>query len=174
MDKNKKLAIISVILFIPMVISLILWMAGLLDLKIFAAFNWVIFLAEFAIFLFISKNSITTRRSNVIIPKGVCEEMAIKAETNIFPQFLVPTNIYKECVFRISLQTKEFKKYPLFYMIRVCEKDTCIQELNKDIKLVPGKVHTFDVIIDCKEKLNFKFNEDVIVQKLLIEELYAT
>lgn len=171
-NKIKVLRIISIALFIPAVISFVLWLAGSLDIKIMAAVNWLVFLAEFIIFLFIMKNSVRTSQANVIIPKGFSEEKVIKAETNIFPNFLVPTNTRKDCIFRISLQIKEFKKYPLFYMIRMCESDTCIQELNKNIKLDQGPVHVFETVINRKEKLNFKFSEDVIVQKLLIEELY--
>lgn len=171
-NKIKMLRIISVVLFIPAIGSFILWLAGLLDIKIMATINWMVFLAEFIIFLFVMKNSIRINQANVIIPKGSSEEKDIRAETNIFPNFFIPTNTRKDCIFRISLQIKEFKKHPLFYMIRTCEGDTCIQELNKNIKLDPGLVHVFEVVINCKEKLNFKFSEDVIVQKLLIEELY--
>jgi hypothetical protein len=86
---------------------------------------------------------------------------------------LVPTNIHRNCIFRISLQIKEFRKHPLFYIIRKCERGTCTQELNKNIKLDLGPMHVFDVAVDSKEKLNFKFNEDVTIQKILVEELYA-
>lgn len=172
MNKIKLLRVISIALFIPAVGSTILWLIGLLDIKIMATINWTIFLAESTIFLFVIQTSIRASQSNVIIPKGFCEEKVIKAETDIFPDFLVPTNTHKGCIFRISLQIKEFKKYPLFYMIRKCERDTCTQELNKDIKLDPGSVHIFEVVIDSNEKLSFKFNEDVIIKKLLIEELY--
>ena len=172
MNKIKLLRIISIGLFIPAVGSIILWLIGLLDIKIMGAINWVIFLVEFTIFLFVMKTSIRTSQASVIIPKDFCEEKAIKAETDIFPNFLVPTNTHKGCIFRISLQIKEFKKCPLFYMVRKSERDTTIQELNKNIELDPLSVHVFEVAIDSKEKLNFKFNEDVIIQKLLIEELY--
>lgn len=161
-------------LFTPAFISFILWLTGRLDIKIMAAINWMVFLAEFIIILIIMKTTIRASQANVIIPKGSCEEKIIKAETNIFPNFLVPTNTNRGCIFRISLQIKEPKKYPLFYMIRTCEKETCVQELNKDIRLDPGHVHMFEVAIISKEKLNFKFSEDVIIQKLLIEELYIT
>lgn len=173
MNKIKKLRIIALVIFIPAVMSIILWLTGLLDIKIMAVINWLVFLAEFIIFLFVTNTSILARDVNVIIPKGFYEEKMIVAETNIFPNFLTPTNTHKDCIFRISLQIKKFKKYPLFYMVRTCEKDTCIQELNKNIKLDPGLVHMFEVNIDSKEKLNFKFNEDVIIHKILIEELYA-
>ena len=172
MNKIKLLRIISIGLFIPAVGSVMLWLTGRLDIKIMAAINWTIFLAEFTIFLFVMKTSIRASQASVIISKGFCEEKVIKAETDIFPNFLVPTNTQRDCIFRISLQIKEFKKYPLFHMIRKCERDTCIQELNKDIKLKTGLVHVFEVIIDSNEKLSFKFSEDVIIQKLLIEELY--
>ena len=174
MDKIKILRIIAVVIFAPVVISFILWLVGLLDIKIMVIINWIVFSAEFIIFLIIMKNRTIMGQANVIIPKAFYEEKTIIAETNIFPNFLIPTNTHRDCIFRISLQIKEFKKHPLFYIIRKCEKDTCIQELNKKIKLDPGLVHIFEVTIDSKEKLNFKFNEDVIIQKLLIEELYIT
>lgn len=174
MKKIKILRIIAIGMFIPAFISFVLWLTGRLDIKIMAAINWIVFLAEFIIFLTVMKTStsIMTSQANVIIPKGFCEEKMVVAETNIFPKFLVPTNTHRDCIFRISLQIKEPKKYPLFYMVRTCEKDTCVQELNKDIKLDPGPVHMFEVAITSKEKLNFKFSEDVIIQKLLVEELY--
>jgi len=172
MNKIKILRIISVVLFIPAIGSFILWWVGMLDIKIMAVVNWVVFTAEFIIFLFVIKTSTMMGRVNVVIPKGFYEEKIVVAEENIFPNFLVPTNTRKGCIFRISLQIKEFKKYPLFYIVRICEKETCIQELNKNIKLDPGQVHVFEVAIDSKEKLNFKFNEDIIIQKLLVEELY--
>jgi len=167
----KMLRIISIVLCIPALGSFILWWVGMLDIKIMAAVNWVVFIAEFIIFLFVMK-TIRMGRANVVIPKGFCEEKIFVAEENIFHDFLIPTNTRKGCIFRIGVQIKEFKKYPLFYIIRICEKETCIQELNKNIKLDPGLVHVFEVVIDSKEKLNFKFNEDVVVQKLLVEELY--
>jgi hypothetical protein len=174
MNKVTILRIISIGAFIPAAISFILWQAGSLDIKTMAIINWIAFLVEFTAFLFVMKmkNSIRISQANVIIPKGSYEEKTIKAETNIFPNFLVPTNTYRNCIFRISLQIKEFEKHPLFYIIRKCERDTCTQELNKNIRLDPGPVHVFDIAIDSKEKLNFKFNEDVIIQKILIEELY--
>ena len=174
MNKIKTIRIVSIILFIPAILSVILWLIGLLDIKIMAIINWMVFLVEFIIFLIISKTSIGISQANVIIPKELCEEKTIIADTNIFPNFLMPTNINRDCIFRISLQIKGFKKYPLFYIIRTCEKETCVQELNKKIKLDPGFVHIFEVYVYCKEKLNFKFSEDVTVQKLLIEELYST
>lgn len=174
MNKIKTLRIVSIILFVPAISSVILWLIGLLDIKIMAIINWMVFLVEFIIFLIISKTSISISQTNVIIPKELCEEKTIIADTNIFPNFLMPTNINRDCIFRISLQIKGFKKYPLFYIIRTCEKETCVQELNKKIKLDTGFVHIFEVYVYCKEKLNFKFSEDVTVQKLLIEELYNT
>ena len=174
MNKIKTIRIVSIILFIPAILSVILWLIGLLDIKIMAIINWMVFLVEFIIFLIISKTSIGISQANVIIPKELCEEKTIIADTNIFPNFLMPTNINRDCIFRISLQIKGFKKYPLFYIIRTCEKETCVQELNKKIKLDTGFVHIFEVYVYCKEKLNFKFSEDVTVQKLLIEELYST
>lgn len=173
MDKIK-LRIISIGASIPAVVSFILWLTGSLDIKIMAIVSWIVFIIEFIILLIVMRSLHSIRKSdaNVIIPKGYCEDKTITAETNIFPKFLVPTNIHRDCIFRISLQIKEFKKHPLFYIIRRCEKDTCIQELNTKIKLDPGLVHIFEVTIDSQEKLNFKFSEDVIIQKLLIEELY--
>ena len=172
MNEIKILRITAIGLFILALASFILWLNGLLDIKTMVIINWITFSTELLIFLIVMKTSI--RPGNVIIPKGYCEEKAIKAELDIFPNFLVPTNIYRDCIFRISLQIKEFKKHPLFYIIRICEKDICIQELNNKIKLDPGLVHIFDVVINSKERLNFKFSEDVIIQKLLIEELYVT
>lgn len=173
MDIIKKLRILSLGLFLPATVSLILWLAGKLDIKIMAAINWMVFLAESIIFFFVMKNSINVSNANVVIPKGFCEDKSIIAETDIFPNFLKPTNISRDCIFRISLQIKSFNnKYPLFYMVRKCEKDTCIQELNKNIKLDPETVHIFEVVINRKEILNFKFNEDVAVRRLYIEELY--
>ncbi len=172
MNKIKILRIISIVLFIPVIGSFILWWVGRLDIKIMAAVNWVVFTIEFIMFLFVTKTFTMMGHTNVVIPKGFYEEKMVVAETNIFPDFLVPTNTRKGCTFRISLQIRELKNYPLFYMIRICEKESCIQELNKNIILDPGFVHVFEVIIDRKEKLNFKFSEDVIIQKLLVEELY--
>ena len=160
MNKIKILRIVAIGIFILAILSLIF------------VINWIVFLAEFIIFLIIMNATIRESQANVIIPKGYCEEKTIKAETDIFPDFLMPTNTHRDCIFRISLQIKESKKYPLFYIIRICEKDTCIQELNEKIKLDPGLIHVFEVSIDSKEKLNFKFSEDVTIQKLLIEELY--
>ena len=81
MKKIKILRIISVVLFVPAFISFVLWLTGSLDIKIMAAINWMVFLAEFIIFLFVMKTSIRTSQTNVIIPKGFCEEKIIKAET---------------------------------------------------------------------------------------------
>jgi len=152
-------------------ISYILWWEGLIDTKIMVAISWVASSAGFITFLFLMNHS-TVSRTNVIIPKGHYDEKIIKAETDIFPSFLVPTNTYKNCRFRISLQIKEFKKYPLFYLIRKHGLNTIAQELNKDIKLDPGSIHMFDVAIHRNEELNFKFSEDVTIQKLLVEEIY--
>ena len=160
MNKIKILRIVAIGIFILAILSLIF------------VINWIVFLAEFIIFLIIMNATIRESQANVIIPKGYCEEKTIKAETDIFPDFLMPTNTHRDCIFRISLQIKESKKHPLFYIIRICEKDTCMQELNEKIKLDPGLIHVFEVAIDSKEKLNFKFSEDVTIQKLLIEELY--
>lgn len=175
MNKIKILRIISVGLFIPFVVSTILMIIGLLDIKIMAIISWMVFvfMVEFIIFLIISKNHINISNTNVIIPKGLCENKIIMAETSIFQDLIGPTNPRRDCIFRISLQLKEFKRYPSFYIVRICEKDIYVQELNKDIRLDPGLIHIFDVTINRKEKLNFKFNENVTILKLLIEEIYV-
>lgn len=171
MITKTRMLIISTGLCIIALISYILWWEGLIDVKIMVAISWVASSVGFITFLFLMNNS-TINRTSVIIPKGLYEEKTIKAETEIFPNFLVPTNTNRNCIFRISLQIKEFKKHPLFYIIRKHEMDIHAQELNKDIKLDPGSTHMFDIVIGSNEKLNFKFSEDVTIQKLLVEEIY--
>lgn len=171
MNRIKILRIVSTILVIPAVVTFILWSTGKLDAEIMAIINWIVFLGEFIILLYVMK-VMRFGQTNVVIPKGSCEEKTIVAETHIFPKFLKPTNTYKNCIFRVCIQIKEFKRYPLFYIIRKYKKDTCIQELNSKIKLDPGLTHIFEMIIDSQEELNFKFNEDVTIHKLVVEELY--
>jgi hypothetical protein len=172
MSDKKNLMTISIILWIIAVISFISWMKGLLDIEIVLTISWIASSVALITFLFIT-DKIPISQSNVIIPKGYYEEKAFKADTNIFPNFLVPTNTNRNCIFRINLQIKEFTKHPLlFYIVRKREADIRTQELNKDIKIDPGQVHTFDIAIGNREKLNFKFNEDVTIQKLMVEEIY--
>lgn len=172
MIKTRTLRIISIGLMIPAAGSLALWLSGLLNIIYMAIINWIVFLAEFVIFIIAIKTSINDRYANVIIPRASCEERYIRAETNIFSNFLIPINPRRDCIYRIQLQLKDFKNYPKFSMIRKCEKDECIHELNKDIELDTEFVHVFEVAINRKERLNFKFSEDVTIKYLLIEELY--
>lgn len=169
-NKTKMLAI-SIGSLIIAFISYLLWMEGFIDIKIMGIINWIAGSIGLMALLFLVNNS-TMKQTSVIIQKGHYDEKIIKAETEIFPNFLVPTNTHRNCIFRIKLQMKEFKKHPLFYIIRKCEMNTCAQELNKDIKLDPGFTHVFDVFIKSNEKLNFKFNEDVTIKELLVEEVY--
>lgn len=173
MDKIIILKIISFILLIPSVGSIVLWLSGAINIIYLAIINWIIFIADSIIFLIILKHS-NESNANLIIPKASCDEKTIPAETNIFSRYLIPTNPRRDCIFRVSLQLKDFKNPLIFSMIRMCEKDILIQELNKNIILDLEFIHKFEVNINRKEKLNFKFNKDVTIKSLLIEELYNT
>jgi hypothetical protein len=105
-NKITILRIISIGALMPATISFILWRVGSLDIKTMAIINWIAFLAEFTVFLFVMKikNPIITSHSNVVIQKGSYDEKTVKAETNIFLIFwyrlIYIEIVYFELVYR--------------------------------------------------------------------------
>lgn len=181
MNKIHILRMLSFFIFLLLPISIILWIVDIIDIEHMLIINWTILLTEVILILTIVNITIRSIRNrdtgdisdNIVkISKGSFSEKKIRADTEIFLDDIGPTSPFRNCVFRIKLELKEFIGIPLFYIIRKCERNTCEQIANDDILLDTGKVHIFDIIVDQEEKLNFKFDKNVIVKSFSVIEFY--
>lgn len=170
----KKFYIASTIAFIPSIIAVILWSSGMLDIRYLIAINLFSFLIEFAIFIIFINMVMrqANERSTIAIPKVSMHEKHLPAGKEIFEKYIVPVNPHNDCVFRVKVELKEDTPKIKITIIRKCQKGTCEDVLNNNISLDVGKVHIFDIEIDRKEKLNFKFDKDVTIKSFSIEEFY--
>lgn len=147
------------------------FLAGFVDFRfllyVIAATSGLLMVILYVMFI-----TIMNHMSNVTIQKGTITEKDILANVHILDKPITPTNPLKNCIFRVMLEMKN-NNLPELFVIRKCEKDTCVQKVNENIPLVLGKIHIFDITIDSQEKINFAFDKDTSIKKFAIQEFYA-
>lgn len=181
MNKIRILRMLSFFIFLLLPVVIILWIFDIINLEQMLIFNWIILITEIVLILTIINITIMSIYNkdvedisdNIVkISKGSLSEKKIRADTEIFLNDIRPTSPFRNCVFRIKLEMKEFIETPLFYIIRKCEQKTCEQIANNNVLLGTGKIHIFDIIVNQKEKLNFKFDKNVIIKSFSVIEFY--
>lgn len=106
----------------------------------------------------------------VVIPRAHIDSKLILANSDVLKKNIVPTSPFRSCIIRISMEINNSIEQLGISVIRL-----------RDYKTVENKIkRTFDTrglcIIDTVawpgETINFKFDHDIDVKKLMIDELY--
>lgn len=119
----------------------------------------------------IQRASILTR--GIVIPKSRFDDKYISANNEILSQSVKPIHPWKDSIFRVIMElVPDVEDRPLkFYIIRKCSAGACDQEIDI-IKPSDSPKHVFEINIDPKELINFKFSRDTIVKSFSVDELY--
>lgn len=106
----------------------------------------------------------------VVIPRAHIDNTLIHANSDILKKNIIPTNPFRWCVIRISMEINESIEQLGISAVRL--QDYKIIESTIKKKLMAQLVYTIDTVVGPDETLNFKFDKDIDVKKLLIDELY--
>lgn len=177
---------ISIILWIPTIIAFAALGFKLMTLNQVLAIYIVVAIIQMILVFYAMYRLINVMKSKgitpsnimnakTIIPKGKCNDMFIKANTGILPKFVIPTNPHHNSVFRVKFVVftdEKLQEQLKFSIMRTCQSNSCEQEIN-DIKPTKEGTYMFDISVNPREKLNFKFDKDVTLQSFTVDELYA-
>lgn len=106
----------------------------------------------------------------VIIPRARIDDKFVLANSDLLKKSMIPTNPFHRCVFRISMEINKSIEQLGISAVRLRESGTIENKIKK--ALVAKETYTIDTIVSPDEVLNFKFDNDVDIKKLLIDELY--
>lgn len=172
----KVIRILALIIWIPAIASYILFSFGKLKLEYMVVINLSVLILEVILFIIsmkiISKYTKTVTKG-VVVPKGKFDDMYIVANNEILSHGVKPIHPWKDSIFRVIMElVPDAEDRPLkFYIIRKCSMDACEQEIDI-IKPSDSSKHVFELNIDPKELINFKFSRDTIVKSFTVDELY--
>jgi hypothetical protein len=109
--------------------------------------------------------------AKVIIPKAHIDNRFILANSDVFKKNIVPTNPFRRCIFRIYMEINSSIEQLGISAIRL--RDSRITE-NTVIKNLRAKeAYIIDTVISPNETINFKFDKDIDIKKMLIDEFYV-
>lgn len=175
MKTLRNLRYLTIIVFIPSVISFILFQLGKMSLDHMIIINLVVTAIESVIFIIgmrmIAKDY-TESSPKVTILKGKFDNKQIRANTEVFDRLIIPTNPMKSCIFRICIELADKFIGPSLELLimRKCESGTCEQKI--DASYCKEGSHALQINIDPREKLNFKFSKDIKIKLFSVEEFY--
>lgn len=106
----------------------------------------------------------------VVIQKAQIDNTLIRANSEILKKNIIPTNPFRWCVIRISMEINESIEQLGISAVRLRDYKTIENTIKK--KLVAESTYTIDTMVGPNETLNFKFDKDTNVKKLMIHELY--
>lgn len=169
----KKLRYLAIIVFLPFVVSLILFQIGKMSLYHMIIVNIIVSIIETIIFIaglrIMAKE--LTLDTKISILKGKFDNKRINADTEILDKPIISTNPMKSCVFRIYIELAEKLIEPLeFSIIRIFEMKFSEQKI---ATLFVDGTHILYINVSPREKLNFKFNRDINAKIFSIDEIYT-
>jgi len=109
-------------------------------------------------------------KNSVVIPKIHIENTSLSANSDLLKKGITSTSPFRPSVFRIYMEINHTAKGLNISAIRKIESD--IIEDAKEIKSVIHGMYVVDTIIGPRENVNFKFNKNIFIKKLSIEEYY--
>lgn len=117
--------------------------------------------------------SITGINRGIIIQKNKFDNKHILGDKEILSQNIKSIHPWRHSRIRIAMELEPDKENrPLkFYVIRKCSDDSYEKEIDI-IKPSESLRHIFELDIDPKELINFKFSRDTTVKSFRIDELY--
>lgn len=105
-----------------------------------------------------------------IIPKAHIDNKLVLANSDVFKKNMVPTNPFRRCVFRISMEINASVEQLSISVLRFRESKIIENTIIKNF--VAKEAYTIDTIVSPDETINFKFDKDIDIRKMLIDELY--
>jgi hypothetical protein len=109
--------------------------------------------------------------AKVIIPKAHVDNKVIVANSDVFKKNIVPTNPLRRCVFRISMEINSSIEQLGISAIRI--RDSKITENTIRKNLIAKEAYVIDTAVSPNETINFKFDKDIDIKKMLIDEFYV-
>ena len=109
--------------------------------------------------------------TKVIIPKDHVDNKFILANSDVFKKNIVPTNPLRRCVFRISMEINSSIEQLGISAIRI--RDSKITENTIRKNLIAKEAYVIDTAVSPNETINFKFDKDIDIKKMLIDEFYV-
>lgn len=120
-----------------------------------------------------TSDGISSISTQVLISKGKLIDKYIKGDNNVFDKNIAPTNPMRDSIFRICIELADKFIGPSLELsvIRMCEAGTCEQKIDASKCSVKGS-HSLQINVDPKEKVNFRFNKDIKIKSMAVDELY--
>lgn len=106
----------------------------------------------------------------VVIPKANVGNKFIIANSDVFKKNIVPTNPLRRCVFRISMEINSSIEKLGISAVRLRNSGIVENTIIKNI--VAKEVYVIDTVVLPDETINLKFDKDIDIKKMLIDELY--
>jgi hypothetical protein len=106
----------------------------------------------------------------VIIPKANIDNKLVLANSDVFKKNIVPTNPLRMCVFRISMEINSSIEQLGISAVRFRDSKIIENVIKKN--LVAKEAYVIDTAVLPNETINFKFDKDIDIKKMLIDELY--
>lgn len=106
----------------------------------------------------------------VIIPKASINDKHISANSEILKKNIIPTNPFRASIFRISMEINNSIEQLGISALRFRESKIIENTIKK--RFVAKEIYVIDTIVGPDEVLNFKFDNDIDIKELLIDELY--
>lgn len=107
----------------------------------------------------------------VIIPKAHIDDKFIAANSDVFKKNIVPTNPVRRCIFRISMEINASIEQLGISAIRFRDSKIIENVITKDLRA--REAYIIDTTVLPNETINFKFDKDIDIKKLFIDELYV-
>ena len=106
----------------------------------------------------------------VVIPKANIGSKLILANSDVLKKNIVPTSPFRGCVIRISMEINNSIEQLGISVIRMRDYKTVENTIKR--KFNAKGLYTIDTIARPDETINFKFDHDIDVKKLMIDEFY--
>lgn len=106
----------------------------------------------------------------VIIPKAQIDNKFILANSDVFKKNIVPTSPFHRCIFRISVEINASIEQLGISAIRFQDAKIIENVIAKNLEA--KETYVIDTAVLPNETINFKFDKDIDIKKLLIDEFY--
>lgn len=107
----------------------------------------------------------------VVIPKVRIDDKFLRANSELLKKNIISTNPFRTCIFRISMEINNSIEQLGMSAVRLRESRIVENTIKKSI--VAKETYVIDTVVGPNEKLNFKFDNDIDIIKLFIDELYV-
>lgn len=106
----------------------------------------------------------------VKIPKYHVENLSLSANSDLLNKDIIPTSPFRTCVLRIYMELSDKVEQLEISAIRKVETTTTEDAIK--IKSVKERKYIIETLARPKETINFRFDKNLLIKNLFIEELY--